>query len=59
MRYICKDRAVFIIARRLSSVRIASRILVIDKGRLVEAGEHAQLLERGGYYANLHQHQSG
>jgi len=59
MRYICKDRTVLIIAHRLSSVRIASRILVIDKGRLVEAGEHAQLLERGGYYANLHQHQSG
>lgn len=59
MRYICKGRTVFIIAHRLSSVRIASRILVIDKGRVVETGEHRELVERGGYYARLHQHQAG
>ncbi len=59
MRYICKGRTVFVIAHRLSSVRIASRILVIDKGRVVETGGHKELVERGGYYARLHQHQAG
>ncbi len=59
MRYICKGRTVFIIAHRLSSVRIASRILVIDSGRVVETGAHSDLIEQGGYYARLHQHQVG
>lgn len=57
MRYICKGRTVFIIAHRLSSVRMATRILVIDKGRVVETGGHSELLERGGYYADLCRHQ--
>jgi len=59
MRYICKGRTVFVIAHRLSSVRIANRILVIDKGRVVETGAHKELVESGGYYARLHQHQAG
>ena len=59
MRYICKGRTVFVIAHRLSSVRIADRILVIDKGRVVETGGHSDLIEQGGYYARLHQHQAG
>ena len=59
MRYICNGRTVFVIAHRLSSVRIASRILVIDKGRLVEQGTHRELVEQGGYYAGLCRHQSG
>ena len=59
MRYICKGRTVFIIAHRLSSVRIASRILVIDGGRVVETGGHADLVEQGGYYSRLYQHQTG
>jgi len=59
MRYICKGRTVFIIAHRLASVRMANRILVIDKGRVVESGGHKDLVERGGYYARLYQHQAG
>ncbi|WKT60108.1 type I secretion system permease/ATPase [Microbulbifer thermotolerans] len=58
MRYICRDRTVFIIAHRLSTVRHADRILVVDKGRIVESGPHDQLLELDGYYARLHSYQN-
>ena len=59
MRYICKDRTVFIIAHRLSAVRHAHRILVIDHGQIVEQGSHRELVEKNGYYARLHAHQAG
>ncbi|EGW53196.1 leukotoxin translocation ATP-binding protein LktB [endosymbiont of Tevnia jerichonana (vent Tica)] len=59
MRQICKERTVFIIAHRLSAVRDANRIIVIDKGRIVEQGSHQQLLQQAGIYAQLHAHQSG
>ncbi len=59
MRYICKDRTVFIIAHRLSSVRNANRILVIEKGQIVESGTHRELIEKSGYYARLYAHQTG
>ena len=58
MRLICKGRTVFIIAHRLSAVRDAHRIVVLDKGEVVEEGTHAQLLERRGHYATLHQYQA-
>ena len=57
MRCICKDRTVFIIAHRLSAVRHAHRILVIDRGQIVEQGSHAELVAREGYYAALYTHQ--
>jgi len=56
---ICKGRTVFIIAHRLSAVRIASRILVIKDGRVTEAGTHEDLIRSGGYYAGLYRHQAG
>ena len=59
MRYICKDRTVFIIAHRLSAVRNANRILVIEKGQIVESGTHKELIEKPGYYARLYSHQTG
>ncbi len=59
MRQICKERTVFIIAHRLSAVRDANRIIVIDKGRIVEQGSHQQLLQQAGIYAQLHAHQTG
>jgi ATP-binding cassette, subfamily B, bacterial HlyB/CyaB len=59
MRYICKDRTVFIIAHRLSAVRNANRILVIEKGQIVESGAHKDLMENNGYYARLYSHQVG
>ncbi len=58
MRTICKGRTVFIIAHRLSAVRDAHRIVVLDRGEVVEEGTHAQLLERRGHYATLHQYQA-
>ncbi|MFV1873322.1 MAG: type I secretion system permease/ATPase [Oleiphilus sp.] len=58
MRAICHNRTVFIIAHRLSTVRMADRIIVVEHGRIVESGNHDQLLEQNGYYAKLHSHQS-
>ena len=59
MRRICAGRTVLIIAHRLSAVRIADRILTLERGRLVEDGPHDELLRRGGRYAALHRAQSG
>jgi subfamily B ATP-binding cassette protein HlyB/CyaB len=58
MAAICKQRTVFIIAHRLSTVRGCDRIIVMDKGRIVEQGTHEQLLNQNGYYAKLHQYQN-
>jgi ATP-binding cassette, subfamily B, multidrug efflux pump len=52
-----KGRTSFVIAHRLSTVRSADQVLVIDEGRIVERGSHAELLEAGGLYAELHRRQ--
>lgn len=60
MRAICKGRTVLIIAHRLSTVRNADRIVVIDKGKIVESGSHETLLNRNnGHYAHLYRLQQG
>ena len=59
MASIAKDRTVFVIAHRLSTVRRAHHIYVIDKGEIVEQGNHQELLQLNGYYAQLHKHQEG
>ncbi len=51
---VMEGRTVFIIAHRLSTVRRANRILVIEQGRVVEAGTHAELLEKGDRYADFY-----
>jgi len=53
MAAICKGRTVIVIAHRLSAVRHAHRIVVMDKGRIVEAGPHDALLRHSGVYAHL------
>jgi len=52
-------RTTFVIAHRLSTVRRADAILVLDDGRIVEQGTFAELIARGGHFAHLHQTQFG
>jgi ATP-binding cassette subfamily B protein len=51
---IMRDRTAIIIAHRLSTVRHADRILVMDQGRIIEEGSHEGLLAQGGHYADLY-----
>ncbi len=54
MAALMRGRTTFVIAHRLRSVREADQILVLDKGRIVQRGTHAQLLEEGGLYREIH-----
>ena len=53
MRAICQGRTVLMVAHRLSTVRHADRIIVMEKGRMAEAGPHDELMALGGLYAGL------
>ncbi|WP_426106447.1 type I secretion system permease/ATPase [Pseudomonas sp. TWR1-1-3] len=60
MKAICKGRTVIIIAHRLSAVRDANRIVVMERGQIVEQGSHTELLEhKAGHYSRLHRMQQG
>jgi subfamily B ATP-binding cassette protein HlyB/CyaB len=53
MREICKGRTVFLVAHRLSTVRRADRILVMEKGQIVQDGPHDALVSQPGLYSEL------
>ena len=58
MSAICKNRTVIIIAHRLSTVRMCDRIVVMEQGRIIEQGNHEELLDSNGYYTQLHSYQN-
>ena len=57
MSRLMKDRTSFVIAHRLSTIRDADTILVMDKGHIVEQGNHAELIAAHGFYADLYDSQ--
>jgi subfamily B ATP-binding cassette protein HlyB/CyaB len=58
MRQISKGRTVFVIAHRLSAVKPSDRIIMLDKGEIIEEGSHRDLIARGGHYAALFNQQA-
>ena len=59
LKNIEKDCTIFVIAYRISSIKDADLILVMDRGRIVEQGTHDELVKAGGYYASAFHHQYG
>lgn len=59
LKAMSKGRTVLIIAHRLSAIRQCDRIITLENGCIIESGNHKQLLQAGGRYAELHKRQSG
>ena len=55
LEHLLKGRTAVVIAHRLSTVRNADRIVVLDKGRIIEEGRHEELLARGRLYSRLYE----
>lgn len=58
LKKLMKDRTTVVVAHRLSTIASLDRIVVLDKGKIIEEGTHTKLLEQKGAYAKLWQHQS-
>lgn len=58
LEHVMKNRTTLVIAHRLSTIQRADKIVVLEKGRLVEQGTHQELLERQGHYAQLYRAQN-
>ena len=59
LHYLMKDKTTIVIAHRLSTIQKLDKIIVLDKGEIVEQGTHKELLEKKGVYADLWNHQTG
>ena len=57
MKRLMKDRTSFVIAHRLSTIRNADNILVMNHGSIIEQGTHKELIDKGGFYADLYKSQ--
>jgi ATP-binding cassette subfamily B protein len=55
LNILLKGRTSFVVAHRLSTIRQADQILVLDHGRIIERGRHADLLATSSVYSNLYQ----
>ena len=54
MENILENRTSFVVAHRLSTIRDADKIIVMDQGEVVETGKHDELIEKGGFYADIY-----
>jgi ATP-binding cassette subfamily B multidrug efflux pump len=59
LNQLMEGKTVIAIAHRLSTIAAMDRLIVLDEGKIVEQGTHQQLVEQGGIYAQLWQHQTG
>ena len=59
LKTVTANRTLFVIAYRISSVKDCDQILVMQNGKIIEHGTHAELVKQGGYYASVFQHQYG
>jgi subfamily B ATP-binding cassette protein MsbA len=57
LQEVMRDRTTIVIAHRLSTIESADQVVVLEEGRVIEAGAHRELLERNGVYARLYQTQ--
>ena len=57
MNRLLKGRTSFVVAHRLSTIRDADKIIVMDQGHIIEQGNHEELMAKQGFYANLYEAQ--